>query len=163
MRHTRRRDLDDIQFEQHIQRGRTSLNAYWTSGRAEFAIYPFDRMDRDLFLPFPRPQISSDLTQAPTRRTESSLETLDRRVPSRSNPDPFDLDPEEVLDKLDILLTVLGQGFESGAFRNVGFPPGEGCVFDVDLGEEVKVGYETESEPTAGYRISINAETQANR
>lgn len=91
---------------------------------------------------------------------ESSLETLDRRVPCRSNPDPLDLDPEEVLDKLDVLLTVLGQGFESGAFRNVGFPPGEGSVFDFDLGEEVKVGYETESEQTAGYRISINAEVE---
>lgn len=84
-------------------------------------------------------------------------------MPRRSNPDPFDLDPEEVLDELDVLLTVLGQGFESGAFRNVGFPPGEGGVLDFDLGEEVKVGYETESEPTAGYRISIIAESRANR
>jgi hypothetical protein len=56
-------------------------------------------------------------------------------VPSRSNPDPFDLDPEEVLDKLDVLLTVFRQGFEGGAFRNVGFPPGEGGVFDFNLGE----------------------------
>jgi hypothetical protein len=55
-------------------------------------------------------------------------------VPRRSNPDPLDLDPEEVLDEPDILLTVLGQGFEGGAFRNVGLPPWEGGVFDVDLG-----------------------------
>jgi hypothetical protein len=67
-------------------------------------------------------------------------------MPSRSDPDPFYLDPEEVLDELDVLLTVLGQGFESGAFRDIGFPPGEGGVLDFDLSEEIEIGYKNETQ-----------------
>jgi hypothetical protein len=69
------------------------------------------------------------------------LETLDGRVSSRSDPDPFDLDAEEIFDKGNVLLTVLGQRFECSAFRDIGFPTGESNVFDFGLGEEIEIGW----------------------
>jgi len=69
-------------------------------------------------------------------------ETLDGRVSSGTDTDPLDLDAQKVFDKLDILLAVFGERLESGAFRDVGLPTGEGDVFDFDVAEQVEVGWE---------------------
>jgi len=66
--------------------------------------------------------------------------TFNSRVTSGSDTDPFHLDVEEVLDELDVFLTVLGQRLKGRAFRDVGFPTREGDVFYLDLGEEVEIG-----------------------
>jgi hypothetical protein len=70
------------------------------------------------------------------------LETLDSRVTSGSDTDPFYLDVEEVFDVPDVFLTVFGQRLECRAFRNIRLPTGESDVFHLDLGEEVEIGYE---------------------
>lgn len=66
---------------------------------------------------------------------------MDGTVPSGSDTDPLDLDPEVVLDELDVLLAVLGQILELLDTRNVSLPSGQSLVLHLDLGESVKVGY----------------------
>jgi hypothetical protein len=70
-------------------------------------------------------------------------ETLDGGMPGRSDPDPLDLDVQVILDELDIGLTVGGEGFKGGAFRNIRFPTWESLVLDFDLCEQVEIGRES--------------------
>jgi hypothetical protein len=59
--------------------------------------------------------------------------SLYHRLPRRTNTDPFDLDPDELLDEFDVLSALRRQFLEGLAFGDIGLPTRQRSVFDFDF------------------------------